>query len=172
MLELYNMTSEIRRIPMFRYNGKYELQPFESVDIEDSTAYFFKPYARVGVVVRCKKVAPAVEAEKRDSDVLKSSEDLQKELKQGEQVSDNSVTHEQANAVPQLSEGVKEPVSGEIKVEQHSIDANKIYTETELENMGLNELKEIAASMNLVEAVDMKKKADVRALILSAYQKV
>ena len=167
MLELYNMTSEIKRVPKFRYNGKYILQPFESVDIEDSMAYFFKPYARVGVVVRCKKVAPAVEAERRDSDAVKVSSISESGLTQ-----EQKVNSEPVKPVQEISAAQEQPTQIVNPAEQSvKVDVNKVYTEAELENMGLNELKEIAASMNLAEAADMKKKADVRALILNAYQK-
>ena len=52
MLELYNTTNDVKRIPKYKYNGKYVIPPHGSVKIDEEQAYFFKPYARVGIVVR------------------------------------------------------------------------------------------------------------------------
>lgn len=52
MLELYNTTNDVKRIPKYKYNGKFVIPPHGSVRIEDEQAYFFKPYARIGIVVR------------------------------------------------------------------------------------------------------------------------
>ena len=55
MLELYNMTNDIKRVPRYRYTGEYVLKPKGSVPIHEEHAYFYKPYAQIGVVVRVSK---------------------------------------------------------------------------------------------------------------------
>lgn len=35
MLELYNTTKQIKKIPKYRYNGTYTIAPYKTVDIEE-----------------------------------------------------------------------------------------------------------------------------------------
>ena len=52
MLELYNRSRYTAKVPRYRYNGQYVIKPGESQVIEDDQAPFFRPYSRIGVIIR------------------------------------------------------------------------------------------------------------------------
>ena len=139
MLELYNTTKEVKSIPKYRYNGTYTLMPYKSVDIEEEQAYFFKPYSRIGVVVRCKAnrgAEPSVVVE--------------------EVVSEPDVADE-------VSETVFEAPDEEV-VEAVEEVSQTVFTEEDFVDKSLSELKDMAESIGL-DASDCRRKNQVIELI-------
>ena len=139
MLELYNTTKEVKSIPKYRYNGTYTLMPYKAVDIEEEQAYFFKPYSRIGVVVRCKAnrgAEPSVVVE--------------------EVVSEPDVADE-------VSETVFEAPDEEV-VEAVEEVSQTVFTEEDFVDKSLSELKDMAESIGL-DASDCRRKNQVIELI-------
>lgn len=173
-VELYNVSKYIRKIPKYRYNGSYVLQPGESVVIERDKINFFKPYAAIGVVVR--NIVPVKE------------EEVEKEVVTfgyAEAISEKPVERvETTTTVAVAEEKVEEPVAEvvdvpqeEIVVEEHVEEEKEEVEEvkdvpdlSKLEDMNLNQLKEVAKSLGIKEAASIRKKADIRGLIRKFYE--
>ena len=139
MLELYNTTKEVKSIPKYRYNGTYTLMPYKSVDIEEEQAYFFKPYSRIGVVVRCKANRGA----------------------------EPSVVVEEVASEPDLADEVSETVfeaPDEEVVEAVEEVSQTVFTEEDFVDKSLSELKDMAESIGL-DASDCRRKNQVIELI-------
>lgn len=137
-LELYNTTNKTKIVPKYRYNGKYKLEPYQSVDIEDFAAKFFEPWQKIGVVVRVKK-------------------DSITEIKQEEII--------EPVIEPIKVDVVEEPIIEHDSVE--AVEDTKIsYTSEELQLKSLKELKEIAEGLG-IELEDARKKTSVIDAIIS-----
>ena len=139
MLELYNTTKEVKSIPKYRYNGTYTLMPYKAVDIEEEQAYFFKPYSRIGVVVRCKANRGA----------------------------EPSVVVEEVASEPDLADEVSETVfeaPDEEVVEAVEEVSQTVFTEEDFVDKSLSELKDMAESIGL-DASDCRRKNQVIELI-------
>ena len=139
MLELYNTTKEVKSIPKYRYNGTYTLMPYKSVDIEEEQAYFFKPYSRIGVVVRCKAnrgTEPSVVVEEVASE---------------------------PEVVDEVSETVFEAPDEEV-VEAVEEVSQTVFTEEDFVDKSLSELKDMAESIGL-DVSDCRRKNQVIELI-------
>ena len=156
MLELYNTTNRVRRIPKYRYNGVYILNPKSSVDIEEFAAKFFEPWRKVGVVVRVK--AEQVKTKVSEDNASKAVEESnQVENKPDEVKGDNLIESEASEEIAQEFDKVVETASDDKEME---------YTSEYLSELGLKELKEIATSLGL-ELGDARKKAVVIEAILN-----
>ena len=147
-MELYNTSSKVRVIPKYRYNGKYSLQPRQSVEIEDYMTMFFKPYSKVGVVVRVK----------RDCETYKSDESSVQEVVVDTENKDfiHTVTEESTDSSDNVT--VESDISDnsedtedteDISVSETSDEEVK-YTEESLSAMTVKELKVIAESLGVV----------------------
>lgn len=166
-VELCNVSKYIRKIPKYRYNGSYVLQPGESVVIERDKINFFKPYAAIGIVVR--NIAPVEEVEKEviserplEEEKIVNTVEVVEEIKEEPVVETVEVTQEEIV----IEEPEKEEVREKIKEEtvKETPDLSK------LEDMNLNQLKEMAKSLGIKEAASMRKKADIRDLIRKFYE--
>ena len=194
-LELYNTTDRVKTIPRFRYNGKYVLQPHQSVDIESYMTSFFKPYSKVGIVVRVKSTDDVrdfeelVNGSKEDStpalrteyvtDPISVIEDgaLKSEIisteehsiiddEESEKIDDGE--HEKVEEIIEDgTEIVDEAIddSGHESMIVETSEAVK-YTEEELQEKPIKELKEIAISMGIT-IEDARRKAPIIESILS-----
>lgn len=171
MLELYNTTKDTKRIPKFNYNGKYVIKPHEAVDIQDDQAFFFKPYAKAGIVVRCKRdntprVAKEVKVTTSTSSVHGGFLDVGM---MGNTVIEtlSSPSYEEPE-VPEVEvvENAEEAVEVSEPVEPELV-GQKVYTDEELSVLGRDDLRDIAVSMGITEAASMGRKKDIKELILA-----
>lgn len=149
-VELCNVSKYIRKIPKYRYNGSYILKPGESVVIERDKINFFKPYAAIGIVVR--NIVTQVEEVEKEV-ITEKPVEVVEEIKEEPVVETDEVTQEEIVT--------KEPEKEEVK---ETPDLSK------LEDMNLNQLKEMAKSLGIKEAASMRKKADIRDLIRKFYE--
>ena len=158
-VELYNTSKYVRRIPKYRYNGSYILQPGDSVIIDRDKASFFKPYSSIGVVVRSKVDLEELKGEK---DII-SQEKIEKTKEIKKDVEETKDTIEKVVTDTGKEENV---VEGTLKddIGKDRIDLSK------LDSMGLNQLKDMAKSLGIEEASSMRKKADIRDLIRKFYE--
>ena len=140
MLELYNTTKEVKSIPKYRYNGTYTIMPYKSVDIEEEQAYFFKPYSRIGVVVRCK----------------------------ANRGTEPSVVVEEVASEPEVADEVSETVfeAPDEEVVEDTVEevSQTVFTEEDFVDKSLSELKDMAESIGL-DASDCRRKNQVIELI-------
>lgn len=171
MLEIYNTTNRVRKVPKFRYAGQYTILPKSAIDIEDYMADFYKPWARIGVVVRMKAGKnPAPIESKLASDAVSFTEND----KSGTPVNTVPITQE----VKIIGEEKTEPVAGtaeetveesaeqEVQKAEESAESKEIsYTMDALIEKGMQELKEIAASLNVVPEDTRKKSSYAEAII-------
>lgn len=164
MLELYNTTKQIKKIPKYRYNGTYTINPFDSVDIEDDQAYFFKPYSRVGIVIRCKSDSGAERAEQAEKVVkeqVKSEVKVEPIKEKVEEVKEE-VKSEVEEAQPEV-EDVVDTIESEDKVEEFK----QVYTKESFDGMSLAEIKDLAESMGL-DTSNCKRRVHAIDLILDS----
>lgn len=167
-LELYNMTKDTKTVPKFRYNGKYVIPSHGTVDINEDTAFFFKPYASIGIVVRQKQVEDSTSFESIDVEEVKAEpieeETLEKvtveEVKE-EEVEDTS------EEIVEATESVEEVKTEEIAEEVSSESVDSVYSEEELSTKNYKSLKKIATDLGL-ETDGVNKKADLISLIIGS----
>ena len=173
-VELYNVSKYIRKIPKYRYNGSYVLQPGESVVIERDKINFFKPYAAIGVVVR--NIVPVKEEEVEKEVVTFGYAEAisEKPVEKVETTTTVAVAEEKVEEpvvevvdVPQEEIVVEEPVEEEKEEVEEVKDVPDL---SKLEDMNLNQLKEMAKSLGIKEAASIRKKADIRDLIRKFYE--
>lgn len=151
--ELYNTTNKVKTVPKYRYNGVYMLKPYGTVDIEEFTTSFFKPYSKIGVVVRAKiETVESSEAEKSIGEEQKADEENE--------------TKEVVKEVKVEDVSIKEDISVETESEEPVV-VTTAYSEDELYEKNMKELKEIASSMNL-DITDTRKKDVLVKAILDA----
>lgn len=180
MLELYNMTNEVRRVPKYRYNGEYVLQPKESVEIHEEHAYFFKPYSQIGVVVRVgvnKKSNQQVldinseevttntkESEKPEEQVEKQVEETPIEGKDDKEITEE-ITEE---TTEEVIEEITEKTTEETTEKTTEKSDNNTYEEIKnnVDNMSMSELRDTATKMGIY-IKGVRKKEDIKELILN-----
>lgn len=158
-VELCNVSKYIRKIPKYRYNGSYILKPGESVVIERDKINFFKPYAAIGIVVR-NIVTQVEEVEK--GVIPEKPVEVVEEIKEEPVVETAEVTQEEIVIKEPEKEEVKEDIKEEVVKETPDL--------SKLEDMNLNQLKEMAKSLGIKEAASIRKKADIRDLIRKFYE--
>lgn len=161
-VELYNTSKYVRRIPKYRYNGSYILQPGDSVIIDRDKTSFFKPYSSIGVVVRSKVDLEELKDEKDiiSQEKIEKTKEIKKDVEEIKDTVETTVTGKEENVV------VESVVEGTLKddIGKDRIDLSK------LDSMGLNQLKDMAKSLGIKEAASMRKKADIRELIRKFYE--
>jgi hypothetical protein len=187
MVELYNTTNRVRVIPKYRYNGKYTLAPHQSVDIEDFAADFFKPWSKVGIVVRAKvgitptegegKVDESGDSVEVPADPVDLSVDglteepasVEEPVDEKEEVGESKeqeVPVESVDSAEQAAEPVEADAETEAPVEDEaSVVETARYTEEELMEKPIKDLKELATSLN-IEIKDARKKEPIVKSIL------
>lgn len=162
MLELYNMTNDIKRVPRYRYTGEYVLKPKGSVPIHEEHAYFYKPYAQIGVVVRVSKSSMPEQqvldiksentpksTEKHTVDKVNNTDDLTQdniaitEMKKTEETNEKNEDNLELNAESGLSEDEL----------------------AEIEDMSISELRDKATNMG-INIKGIRKKEEIKNLIL------
>lgn len=176
MLELYNTTKDIKRIPKFNYNGKFVIRPHEAVDIPDDQAFFFKPYAKTGIVVRCKKDATPRKPEtvvvnqggKATSGMLDLGISNNTTV---ETYSSPSYPEPEVEVKTEIPEAVKSVVEVEpdiqIQVETEVVPSDiHVYAEDELSEMSRDKLREVARTLGL-DCDTMGRKKDIQERILN-----
>ena len=164
MLELYNMTNEVRRVPKYRYNGEYVLQPKESVEIHEEHAYFFKPYSQIGVVVR---VGVNKKSNQQVLDI--NPEEITPNTKESEKPEEH--VEKQVEETPiegkddkEITEETTEKTTEEITEKTD----NNTYEEIKnnVDNMSMSELRDTATKMGIY-IKGVRKKEDIKELILN-----
>lgn len=160
MLELYNMTNEVRRVPKYRYNGEYVLQPKESVEIHEEHAYFFKPYSQIGVVVR---VGVNKKSNQQVLDI--NPEEVTANTKESEKPEEQ--IEKQVEETPIEGKDDKE-VTKETTEETTEKPDNNTYEEIKnnVDNMSMSELRDTATKMGIY-IKGVRKKEDIKELILN-----
>lgn len=158
MLELYNTTDRVRIVPKYNYAGKYTLNPHSCVDIEDFSAKFFEPWRRVGVVVRA-KISKASEPVHVVEEELKDVEETKVEDIKVEEESTSVETED----VAEVTESV-EDVPTELTEDSDLV--KRVYTKEELLDMNVKDLKDLAASLGIEIAEDVRRRAPIADEIL------
>lgn len=188
MLELYNTTNDVKRIPKYKYNGKYIIPPHGSVRIEDEQAYFFKPYARVGIVIRkpmgqvkviepetVEEVVPVVdepveniEVKDETEDVLGSSEN-ESESVPVEEMEELEIDSNNAEDTFEEMEDIGSIELETVPVEQEEIEEIESeqpkYTAEDLEDMNINKLRAIARELG-IDITGIRKKKEIKKKIV------
>lgn len=168
MLELYNMTNEVRRVPKYRYNGEYVLQPKESVEIHEEHAYFFKPYSQIGVVVR---VGVNKKSNQQILDI--NPEEITTNTKESEKPEEH--VEKQVEETPiegkddkEITEETTEKTTEETTEETTEKSDNNTYEEIKnnVDNMSMSELRDTATKMGIY-IKGVRKKEDIKELILN-----
>lgn len=164
-VELCNVSKYIRKIPKYRYNGSYVLQPGESVVIERDKINFFKPYAAIGIVVR--NIAPVEEVEKEEVFISGYVNTTSENSVEGVETTTTVAVIEKEEPVVETTEIPKEEIIVEGPEKEEAKDVPDL---SKLEDMNLNQLKELAKSLGIKEAASIRKKADIRGLIRKFYE--
>jgi hypothetical protein len=165
-MELYNTTDKTKVIPKFNYEGKMTMGPHESKKIEDYMGTFFKPYARVGIVVRPvarvgsfkigDKVEPEVEEVIKED--VTSNQSIVDEVKTGEEPIPEKEDMAESTAV-------EEPEVKEEETVEEVKESEKKYSKDKLSSMSVKNLRLLADTMG-ADVSQYNKKADiVKALI-------
>lgn len=170
MLELYNTTSDVKRIPKYKYNGKFIIPPHGFVRIEDEQAYFFKPYVRVGIVIRKsvtdtkekkeeKEIKNTVKEDVKETKEVKVEENPVEEVKEKQEESKEFETKEEKKVEVITDDVNSSPEYSDVAKPVHT------YTEEELQEKNLSQLREIASDLG-TDASTIRKKDEIRKMIL------
>ena len=165
-LELYNMTKDTKTVPKFRYNGKYVIPSHGTVDINEDTAFFFKPYASIGIVVRQKQIEDSTSFESTEEETVEKVEEETVEKVAVEEVKEEEV-EETSEEIIKATESVEEVKTEEIAEEVSSESVDSVYSEEELSTKNYKSLKKIATDLGL-ETDGVNKKADLISLIIGS----
>lgn len=162
MLELYNMTNDIKRVPRYRYTGEYVLKPKGSVPIHEEHAYFYKPYAQIGVVVRVSKSSMP---EQQVLDIKSENTPKSNEKHTVDKVNNTDDLTQDNNAITET----KEIEETDKKIEDNlELNAESGLSEDELaeiEDMSISELRDKATNMG-INIKGIRKKEEIKNLIL------
>ena len=169
--ELYNKSNKIKELPKYNYNGKFKLKPQQTYGIKDYMVAFYKPYAKVGVIVRRSVSDDVLDVEPEVKKILEESEKKPEPTPVVESsIEDKTVevTAEETEDKDRVSvETVKEveDINKAPEVETEKEDVKK-YTEEEIKGMKINDIKSILDDMNIdYSSVPYKKDAYVKALL-------
>lgn len=168
MLELYNMTNDIKRVPRYRYTGEYVLKPKGSVPIHEEHAYFYKPYAQIGVVVRVSKSSMP---EQQVLDIKSENRPKSSEEHTVDKVNNTDYLTQDNNAITDITDitETKEIEETNKKSEDNlELNAESGLSEDELaeiEDMSISELRDKATNMG-INIKGIRKKEEIKNLIL------
>lgn len=169
-LELYNSTRRIKEVPKFNYTGKLVLKPTEVYGIEDYMYTFYKPYERIGVIIRNSPKQEEVQIEKEVEEVINASveQDQKEQVEEPKELGvedrfEGGLETEQPKSeqVEQVEEVQKDVETVEVREETVS---NGKYTKKQLNDMKMEELKEIIDKLG-IKAPKYKKDAYVKAIL-------
>jgi hypothetical protein len=135
-LELYNISGHERKVPYYNYGGYMLLKPEGTFSIEPEQADFYKPYARVGIVVRQAVSDVEEEFDSVEEIHVENTEDTKVENTEDTKVEEN----EESNKLH--SEGEDIPI---------------VYTADMLEGKSFDELKGIKDSLGIEGTSNSKK---------------
>lgn len=141
-LELFNKTSRVKELPKYNYNGKFKLGPNMTYPIKDYMIPFYKPFERVGVIVRrsasvAEPVEPEVQKILSENVVEDEKPEVVQDLKE-------TVVEEPSDTVAEVVEEVKVESSTEVPQEETTQESDKkIYTEEELREIKIEDMKVI-----------------------------
>lgn len=156
-VELYNNTDRVKEVPKFNYEGKVRINPEGVYPIQDYMIPFYRPYARIGVIIRAYDVQDEIEKE-----VASQLSAEKSELEKVQEVEEKKEKEEEASVSTQVENIEKKE---ETPVEEKP--QRKIYTELELQDYRVAELKEISENMGIILEGEIKKKAPYIEAILA-----
>lgn len=162
-VELYNNTNRVKEVPKFNYEGKVRILPEGIYPIQDYMIPFYRPFAKVGVIVRACAIQD--EIEKEVADQLSKGDEVEKKT-----ITDKSITQEKSEVD---NEGKKEEIIPDEVVKPvenitaQTEESKKIYTESELQDFKVAELKEIAKNLGIELEDDLRKRAPYIEAILA-----
>ena len=159
-LELYNKTNKIKELPRYNYNGKFKLKPEGTCAIKDYEEAFYKPFERIGVIVRRTVAQVPNDVEPEVQKILNE--------KVGEAPTLPALQAEEPTPEP-----VKEEIPEEVPVEEVVEEAPaedkkevKKYTEDDLKEMKMNDIKKLLEDAGVdLSKVQYKKDAYIEALL-------
>lgn len=161
-VELYNNTDRVKEVPKFNYEGKVRINPEGVYPIQDYMIPFYRPYARIGIIIRACAIQDEIEKEVASQLSAEKSEPEKVEVKKVQEVEEKKEKEEE-ESVPIQEENSEE--SKEVTVEEKP--QRKIYTELELQDYRVAELKEISENIGIILEGDIKKKAPYIEAILA-----
>jgi hypothetical protein len=194
MLELYNTTDRVRRVPKYHYAGEFVLKPRSAVDIEDFMADFYKPWGRIGIVVRVRthdNPKPKVSTSYNDA-VTITEIDASKGASTSSSTTQETVTTsitddtsgdktensvEESTLVIEPVETIEEtedstpaepevPETSEVSEPLETpTEEVHIYTQDELSDLGMPSLKDIASKLDVTPDDTRKKQSYIDAIL-------
>lgn len=162
MLELYNMTNDIKRVPKYRYTGEYVLKPKGSVPIHEEHAYFYKPYAQIGVVVRVSKSSMP---EQQVLDIKSENTPKSNEERTVDKVNNTDDLTQDNNAITKTEETEENNKKIEDNLELNAESGLSEDELAEIEDMSISELRDKATNMG-INIKGIRKKEEIKNLIL------
>lgn len=162
MLELYNMTNDIKRVPRYRYTGEYVLKPKGSVPIHEEHAYFYKPYAQIGVVVRVSKSSMP---EQQVLDIKSENTPKSTEKHTVDKVNNTDDLAQDNNAIIETKKTEEINKKSEDNLELNAESGLSEDELAEIEDMSISELRDKATNMG-INIKGIRKKEEIKNLIL------
>lgn len=162
MLELYNMTNDIKRVPRYRYTGEYVLKPKGSVPIHEEHAYFYKPYAQIGVVVRVSKSSMP---EQQVLDIKSENTPKSNEKHTVDKVNNTDDLTQDNNAITETKKTEETSKKSEDNLELNAESGLSEDELAEIEDMSISELRDKATNMG-INIKGIRKKEEIKNLIL------
>lgn len=162
MLELYNMTNDIKRVPRYRYTGEYVLKPKGSVPIHEEHAYFYKPYAQIGVVVRVSKSSMP---EQQVLDIKSENTPKSTEKHTVDKVNNTNDLAQDNNAIIETKKTEEINKKSEDNLELNAESGLSEDELAEIEDMSISELRDKATNMG-INIKGIRKKEEIKNLIL------
>lgn len=160
-LELFNSTNMVKQVPKYNYTGNVRIPAQGVYPIEEYMMAFYRPYARIGVYVRSAEVQE--EVEKEVEKIIPTPVDSP--VKQEEVIPEVPEIQESDKVEEPIIETQEQSIE-EVPTETEVKEGVKKYTEAELQELRVNELKDLAASMS-IDLGDVKKKAPYIEAILA-----
>lgn len=154
-LELFNKTNRIKDVPKFNYNGRIKLGPGKSYPIRDYMMTFYKPYERIGVIVRNSVSVETTSIEPEVKKVLDIIEDEKKLNKAEDKIIEQ---------VSKLGESDKETIDAAGNSKEEAIQDIELTKET-LDEMKMNDLKKIMEEKGIPVPEKYKKEEYVKAIL-------
>lgn len=141
-LELFNKTSRVKELPKYNYNGKIKLGPNGTFPIQDYMRPFYKPFEKIGVIVRRSAVIEEVEPEVQkilsesvpETFIPEDNKKIEVPIKE-----ENVESLVEESQTPEVNE---DKGSTEETIEEKDPE-RKIYTEEELKEIKIDDMKVI-----------------------------
>ena len=156
------MTNDIKRVPKYRYTGEYVLKPKGSVPIHEEHAYFYKPYAQIGVVVRVSKSSMP---EQQVLDIKSENTPKSNEKHTVDKVNNTDDLTQDNNAITETKEIEETNEKIEDNLELNAESGLSDDELAEIEDMSISELRDKATNMG-INIKGIRKKEEIKNLIL------